>query len=274
MKRTARIGAMIKILSDNPNKLYSLGYFCQLFGAAKSSISEDIQAARQVLGDMDLGIIETIAGAGGGVKFIPYISLQDSKELLDILCEKLRDKSRILGGGFLYTSDLMFDSNIVKGAGEIFSRKFMNLHADYVVTIETKGIPVALMTAHQLSLPMVVIRRESKISEGSTVSINYFSGSTERIQKMSIAKRAVKPGSKAIIIDDFMRAGGSVKGITDMLGEFDIEVVGTGVVISSMEPEKKKIQDFFPLIYLGAVDENEKHIEAFPNNLIFSEKDL
>ncbi len=274
MKRAERVGAIIKILSENPNKQYSLGYFCDLFNAAKSSISEDIQASKQVLESMELGLIETTAGAGGGVKFIPYISDKEATNLLDTICEKLKDKGRILGGGFLYTSDIMFDSNIVKKAGEIFARRFMDLNADYVVTIETKGIPVALMTAHMLNLPLVVIRRESKISEGSTVSINYFSGSAERIQKMSISKRAVSSGSKAIIIDDFMRGGGSVKGISDMLAEFEIEIVGTGVVIASTVPEKKKIGEYFPLIYLGSVDETEKTIEVFPNSLIFKKKYL
>ena len=274
MKRTERVGAIIKTLSDHPNKLYSLGHFCDLFDAAKSSVSEDIQSAKQILESLDLGQIETTAGAGGGVRLIPYISDQEAEKLMVHICDKLKDKNRILGNGFLYTSDLMFDSAIVKGAGEIFARRFIDLGADYVVTIETKGIPVALMTAHMLNLPLVVIRRESKISEGSTVSINYFSGSAERIQKMSISKRAVTPGTKAIIIDDFMRAGGSVKGISETLAEFDIEVVGTGVVIAATEPEKKKIHDFFPLIYLGSVDENEKTIEVFPNSLIFYKKNL
>ena len=274
MKRTERVGAIIKILSENPNKLYSLSYFCDLFHAAKSSISEDIQSAKQILESIHLGLIETTAGAGGGVKLIPHISDAEAEKTLNQICDKLRDKNRILASGFLYTSDLMFDAGITKRAGEIFARRFMSLGADYVVTIETKGIPVALMTAYMLNLPLVVIRRESKISEGSTVSINYFSGSAERIQKMSISKRAVTPGSKAIIVDDFMRAGGSVKGVSDMLSEFDIEIVGTGVVIASTEPEKKKISDYFPLIYLGSVDENEKTVEVFPNSLIFCKKNL
>ncbi|HWQ78053.1 MAG TPA: pur operon repressor, partial [Anaerovoracaceae bacterium] len=268
MKRTERVGAIIKILSENPNKLFSLGYFCDLFDAAKSSVSEDIQSAKQILDHFDLGVIETTGGAGGGVRLIPHISDAEAEKVLNQICEKLRDKNRILGNGFLYTSDIMFDSNIVRRAGEIFARRFNDLGADYVVTIETKGIPVALMTAHMLNLPLVVIRRESKISEGSTVSINYFSGAAERIQKMSISKRAVTPGSKAIIVDDFMRAGGSVKGISETLAEFDIEVVGTGVVIASTEPEKKKIHDFFPLIYIGSVNASEKTIEIFPNSLI------
>ena len=73
MKRSERVSAIVKILSDSPNQSYSLGTFCQMFGAAKSSISEDLQAARNLLEKMELGYIETTSGAGGGVRFIPSI---------------------------------------------------------------------------------------------------------------------------------------------------------------------------------------------------------
>ncbi|QAT42515.1 pur operon repressor [Aminipila luticellarii] len=269
MKRAERVAAIIKILSDTPNKLYSLNYFCTLFGAAKSSISEDLLTAKQTLQSVNLGIIQTISGSGGGVKYIPYISDENCRLLQEELCEKLRDGSRILGGGFLYTSDVMFDANIARQVATVFARKFQDYKAEYIATIETKGIPIATMTAHMLHLPMIIIRRESKISEGSTLSINYFSGSSDRVQKMSVSKRAVVPGSKVLIIDDFMRAGGSVKGIKDILAEFEVEIVGTGIVIASTEPEKKKIQDYCTLLYLGKVDENTKEIEVYSNCQIF-----
>jgi purine operon repressor len=265
MKRTERVGAIVKILSGHPNRIYSLNYFCQLLGAAKSTISEDVSAAKKLLSELELGNIETSTGAKGGIRFIPSVSSTHENNLLNDLCEKLSDGTRILGGGFLYTSDLMFDSHIMGQAAEMFAEKFQNAEADYVVTIETKGIPVAFMTAHMLNLPLVVARRESRISEGSTVSINYFSGSTDRIQKLSLAKRAVTPGKKAIVIDDFMRAGGSIKGIIDVLAEFDVKVVGTGVVIASIEPQKKIVDDYYPLLYLGNVDEHSKTIEIVRN---------
>ncbi|MEI8217014.1 MAG: pur operon repressor [Eubacteriales bacterium] len=268
MKRTDRVCALVKILSDNPNRSFPLGYFCDLFQAAKSSISEDISVAKKTVQLMELGEIETTAGASGGVKFIPSISKREINQLLEDLCEKLRDPNRILAGGFLYTSDIMFDSSFARKTGEIFAKKFMDKKANYIVTVETKGIPVALMTSEMLNIPLVVIRRESKISEGSTLSINYFSGSNERIQKMSIAKRAITQGSKAIIIDDFMRAGGSAKGIVDMMREFDVEIVGTGVVIASKEPVQKKVSEYFSLVYLGSVDEANKKIEIEPNESI------
>ena len=218
---------------------------------------------------MELGSIETTPGAGGGVKFVPYISDEKVRELQEELCDRLRDKSRILGGGFLYTSDIMFDAYTVSRVAAVFARKFQNAGADFIATKETKGIPVATMTAYLLNLPLVVIRREAKVSEGSTVSINYFSGSYDRIQKMSISKRAVKSGSRAIIIDDFMRGGGSVNGIAEILSEFDVSIVGTGVVMTSTVPERKKISDSVSLLHLGEVDEEPKITDIQPNCQIF-----
>lgn len=269
MKKTQRIGAIIKILSDYPNRTFSLKYFCDTLGAAKSSISEDLKTVRSIFAELEMGFIETTPGAGGGVKMIPHISDAAVKELQEELCIKLADKTRLLGGGFLYTSDLMFDALLVKRVATVFARKFQHEDADFIATIETKGIPVAVMTAFLLNLPLVVIRRESKVSEGSTISINYFSGSYDRIQKMSIAKRAVVPGSRAVIIDDFMRGGGSIKGISEILSEFDVSIAGTGIVMTNIDPQKKKIQDYISLLYLDSVDEDQKTINISPNNQIF-----
>lgn len=274
MKRTERIGAIIMTLSNSPNMSFPLSYFCNKLDAAKSSISEDLQYAGNILEKMGMGKIQTMSGATGGVKYVPFITDEAVKELQNEICDKLKDGERILAGGFLYTSDIMFDTHLINKAAQVFARKFNDSGADYVATIETKGIPIAYSVANVLNLPLVVIRRESKISEGSTVSINYFSGSSERIQKMSIAKRAVEQGKKAIIIDDFMRAGGSVKGISDILMEFGIETVGSGIMIASIKPEVKKVDDYVPLVYLGNVDEKSKEVEAIANTSFFSQKDL
>ncbi|MBR7148432.1 MAG: pur operon repressor, partial [Firmicutes bacterium] len=63
--------------------------------------------------------------------------------------------------------------------------------------------------------------------------------------------------------------------ISDMMREFDVEVVGTGVVIASKEPQKKKVLDYFPLMYLGTVDADEQIIEIEQNveglNEVFGE---
>ena len=101
MKRTERVSIIVKILSDTPGKVYPLQYFCDLFDMAKSSISEDINIANSAMEKSKKGNIETIAGARGGVRYVPSMDSQEVSEFLESLCEKLRNSDRLLGGNFL-----------------------------------------------------------------------------------------------------------------------------------------------------------------------------
>ena len=269
VKRSMRISAMLQEMTGKPSQIFNFKYFCDKYDIAKSTVSEDIAMAKDALKTSAQGELITISGSLGGVKFVPTISEEMSQIVQEEFCERLTDSTRILGGGFLYTSDIMYDLSFVRNLGRIFVTKFKDLEADYVATVETKGIPLASTIAYMLNLPLVIIRREPKFSEGSTVSINYFSGPDQRVQKMSIAKRAVKPDSKAIVIDDFMRGGGSIKGIREILSEFEIETVATGIAIISAEPEKKKVDSFVHLVTLEEVDDFEKTISVSPNGNIF-----
>ena len=47
------------------------------------------------------------------------------------------------------------------------------------------------------------------------------------------------------------------------------EVVGTGIAIVSIEPEQKKVHDYFSLVYLGDVNEDTKETFVSPNSGIF-----
>ncbi len=270
MKKNKRVAAILDELVKNPNRLYESRYFCDKYDIAKSSLSEDMKMIDEILHENGNGRIESFPGVGGGLKYIPGLSGSRIAELQDELKVLLEDTSRILGGGFLYTSDIMFDGQLVYRMAALFAEQFVDSGADYVVTVETKGIPLAAQVAFLLNLPMVVIRREAKYSEGSTVSINYFSGSYDRIQKMSISKRAVEAGGKAIIIDDFMRGGGSLKGIREILAEFDIETIGAGVALVSREPEKKKIENYVAIMYLDEINEDEKSIKISANEKLTS----
>ena len=269
MKKSKRIGMLIEELLSNPNKLFKSSYFCGKFGIAKSSLSEDLKTVAEIFSASEHGTIKTVSGAGGGIKFVPGFSEHALKELQTSLCCALDNSSRILGGKFLYTSDLLYNSFFIRNMALAFSEKFKNTNADYVATIETKGIPLASAVAFFLNIPMVVIRREPRYSEGSTVSINYFSGVNDRIHKMSISKRAVIEGKSAIIIDDFTRGGGTIKGITEILSEFKVSVSGAGVAIASRHPEKKKISNYSPIVYLDKIDEENGTVKASGNISFF-----
>ena len=268
MKKTQRICIITHILTENPNKDFSLGTFAEQFGCAKSSISDDIKLVREAIDAAGLGYLETTSGAKGGVRYVPYISRRAAAHALEELRKAFEDPSRMLGSGFVYTSDIMFNPKIVRGAAMVFAKKFASAEADLVVTVETKGIGVALFTAQMLNIPLAVIRHESKVSEGSSININYFSGSADRLQQMSISKKGIPHGSRVLIIDDFMRGGGSILGILSMLKEFDAQPVGTGVVIVAGGRENKKIPDYVPLLILNDQEDGRQTVEINPDMLV------
>ena len=253
-KRTERIGAIVKILSDNPNKIYTLSYFTNQFNAAKSTISEDLLVVKNVFEKLHLGKVITISGAAGGVKYIPKTSKAENKEFLMELCEKISDPTRVLSGGFLYLIDLIYDPTIAAKIGKIFASNIDYAEADYVVTMETKGIPMALMTAKAMNLPLVIIRKDIKVSEGPTLSMTYVSGHNSKVESMSLPRKALKPNSKVILIDDFMRGGGTIQGMVGLMNEFGAEVIGTGVFISTTSPDNKLVEDYISLIQLDVKD--------------------
>lgn len=263
IRRNERIGAMVKILCSHPNRIFTLNSFSEMFQAAKSTISDDVVIIKDILNKFKLGDIETVVGAAGGVRFLPKLFEKDSDFIQDI-CDKLSVPDRILPGGFLYTSDILLMPDVVKKFGEMLATQFQHTNPDFVITVETKGIPIALMTAQALNCPVVLARRESKVTEGSTVSINYVSASSKRIQTMSLVKRAVQKGQRGLIVDDFMKGGGTARGLMELLHEFEAEIVGVGVIISTADPEEKLVEDYKSLMVLKQVDEVQKKVVVEP----------
>lgn len=256
--RNQRVTGITKILTENPNKTINLKKFTELFNAAKSTISEDIVIVRETLNELSMGRVETVAGAAGGVKYICGISNIESGIFADGLCEILTQKDRIIPGNFIYMTDIMYNPEIVHKAGIILASAFSELNIDYVVTVETKGIPLAYEVAKMLGVQLVIVRRDTKVTEGSTVSINYISGSSDRIQTMSLSKKSIKKGSNCIFIDDFMKAGGTARGIINLLKEFESEVLGIGVLIDNIEHEHKLIDDYISIIKFKGVSKEGK----------------
>ena len=251
IKRNERLGAMTKILIDTPNRIHTLGEFCELFSAAKSTISEDIDLVSAAFERFDLGRIETVAGAAGGVRYRAIPSPEKTRRMLSDVAERLSQPGRMLPGGFLYTSDISAESTIARQMGEILAAQYFDRQPHFVLTMETKGIPIALMTARMLDVPLVIARRDSRAYEGSAVKINYIAGGgSERIETMALARRAVQPGQRALIIDDFMKGGGTLQGMVDLMKEFLAEVVGVGVMIATAKPEKKRVEGARSLLVL------------------------
>lgn len=272
LKRSARLVEMTQYLLSRPHTLIPLTTFAERYGAAKSSISEDLAIIKEVFEEEGMGDLQTLAGAAGGVKFMPKMSQERAFSFIQQLCGKLEQPDRILPGGYLYMSDLLGQPAVVNEIGKILATAFSGREIDVVMTVETKGIPLAYAVGSQLNLPVVLVRRDHQVTEGSAVSINYVSGSHKSLHTMSLSRRALPEKSRALIVDDFMKAGGTVQGMIDLLGEFNAEVAGVGVLVESgtVDSEERLLHDYVSLATLTAVDAKTKQITVKPGNYFAS----
>lgn len=257
IRRSGRLVDMTRYLLDHPHQLVSLSMFSSRYKAAKSSISEDLVIVSEMLLHDGVGKLVTVPGAAGGVMFIPGWNKEKSLQMIDTLCEQLSKPERLLPGGYLYLTDVLGNPGQVKPMGQVFASVFADRKVDVVMTIATKGIPLAYAVAEQLGVPFVIVRSDSRVTEGSTVSINYVSGSSKAIRTMALARRSLPRGANVLLIDDFMKAGGTIRGMMSLLNEFEANLAGVGVLMEAEGAEKKMVSEYVSLMKLTNVDSDE-----------------
>lgn len=259
-RRSGRLVDMTQYLLNHPHQQIPLTFFSDRYQSAKSSISEDIGIVKETFEGKNLGKVETSAGAAGGVKFVPVIGNEDAVRQVDQLCERLEDPGRILPGGYLYMMDVIGDPKAMQDLGRVIASHYQDAGVDAIMTMATKGIPLAYAVAQLLNVPVSIVRHEQRITEGSIVSINYVSGSKKQIQTMSLARRSLKPESNVLIIDDFMKAGGTIRGMMDLAEEFHATVAGAAILTEAVHEEEKLVSDYVSLTRLTEVDVKERKI--------------
>lgn len=262
LKRSERIVDITATLLDNPNKLFSLKDFTSKYDSAKSSISEDLAIIKDTFDNNNIGVVETIVGSNGGVLFFPKISSNIQEKYVDELIEELNDSKRILPGGYFYLSDIISNPKYLKNIGKIIASQHFGEKIDYVLTVATKGVSVAQAVARELGIPFVIARKESKITEGSTVSVKYKSQSTPNlIKNMEIGRESIKENSNILLIDDFFRGGGTINGMASLVEIFDSNVVASYVICEFKDKGLSQKLDTKSLVLITGMDPDDGKIE-------------
>jgi purine operon repressor len=265
LRRSGRLVDMTRYMLQHPHELVPLTFFSIRYKSAKSSISEDLAIIKEQFEHQGVGSILTIPGAAGGVKFTPMMNENEAKKLFGEIQEVFAKSERLLPGGYLYMTDILGNPRLMNQIGRLFSSIFAKIDIDVVMTVATKGIPFAYAIATHLNVPVVIVRRDSRVTEGSTVSINYVSGSSKRLQTMALSRRSLDPGSNVLVVDDFMKAGGTIHGMISLLEEFQANLAGIGVLVEAEGVEERLVEEYTSMMRLE-VDEKEKKIKIVEGN--------
>jgi len=99
---------------------------------------------------------------------------------------------------------------------------------DLVIAPESRGFMFGAPIAARLGKGFVPARKKGKLP-GEVISKTYFL--EYGMDAIEVHKDAVKPGQKAIIVDDLLATGGTSKGICDIVKELGGEIVCVAYLI-------------------------------------------
>ncbi|WP_461214500.1 pur operon repressor [Lacticaseibacillus sp. GG6-2] len=268
VRRSDRLIDETRYLLERPHTLVPLTFFSKRYDSAKSSISEDLAIVRRTFAQRQTGILETVPGAAGGVRYIPVMGKAEANDFIGAMANRLSETDRLLPGGYVYLSDLLGTPEVLRQIGRLIATQYLDQKVDAVMTVATKGIPIAQSVSQYLNVPFVIVRRDSKITEGSTVSVNYVSASSARIEKMELSKRSLEAGSGVLIVDDFMKGGGTVNGMRSLIAEFDAKLVGISVFAEGNFSGDRMVSDYTSLIRVDEVDTKANTLHAVAGNYL------
>lgn len=167
---------------------------------------------------------------------------------MDILKERILQEGRALSETVLKVDSFLnhgVDARLMYEIGSEFKEYFKNHGVTKIFTIESSGIAPTVMTAMQMELPMVTLKKQSsKILNGDVYQTTVHSFTKGSDYELTLSKNYINENDNVLIIDDFLANGEAALGAIRLVEEAGAKVAGLGIVIEkSFQPGRKMLDE-------------------------------
>jgi len=148
---------------------------------------------------------------------------------------------------FRDVTTLIQNKSAFKKSIDLLAKKYKGKKIDKVVGVEARGFIFGAALAYKLRAGFVPVRKKGKLP-CKTISTTYeLEYGTDTLE---IHKDAIASGDKALIIDDLLATGGTVKAAADLVKQLQGNIVGIGFIIELVDLHgRDKLKDY-PLFSL------------------------
>ncbi len=137
------------------------------------------------------------------------------------------------------------DPELMVKCAKDFAAHFKGLGITKVVTIESSGIAPALLTALEMGVDLVILKKQAKkimTEEVYQTMVTSFTKGTS--YELTLSKEVIGEKDHVLIIDDFLANGEAATGVIRLLRMAHATVAGVGVLIEkSFQPGRDKLTD-------------------------------
>lgn len=180
-----------------------------------------------------------------------------------LLEERIRRDGRALNADVLLVDCFLnhqVDPVLMAEIGKEFARLTEDLGITRVVTIESSGIAPAQMTALEMQVPMVIMKKSNSRILSNALQTEVFSFTKNTHYQLTVKPEYIQKGDKVLLVDDFMANGEAAQGAIRLIEQAGAEVTAVGIVIEkSFQPGRRLLEEkgykVFSLARVAAMEE-------------------
>ena len=186
---------------------------------------------------------------------------------MKLLEEKILKESIVLDEEILKVDGFInhqVDPQLMSEIGKEFASHFKDRGITKVVTIESSGIPPALMTAISLNVPLIIMKKSpSKVLKTDLYHTEVVSFTKGTSYELTLSKAHITEEDHVLIIDDFLANGEASTGAIRLIRKGNATIAGLGVLIEkSFQPGRNKLEEAKIEVYALA------RIESLKGNVV------
>lgn len=154
------------------------------------------------------------------------------------------------------------DPELMREMGKDFANHFNNCGITKVATIESSGIAPALMTALELGVPLLILKKQpSKVLNTDLYQTQVTSFTKGTSYELTLSQKFIDENDHVLIIDDFLANGEAATGAIRLLRLAHATIAGLGIVIEkSFQPGREKLKeqgiDVYSLARISKLDKD------------------
>lgn len=167
---------------------------------------------------------------------------------METLHKRILEEGQALSDNVLKVDSFLnhqVDPELMYEMGTYFKNYFKNHGITKIFTIESSGIAPAVMTAMQMGIQMVTLKKQSsKILKDDVYQTTVHSYTKGTDYELTLYKNYIDKNDNILIIDDFLANGEAALGAARLVEEAGAKVAGIGIVIEkSFQPGPKMLAD-------------------------------
>ena len=167
---------------------------------------------------------------------------------MNFLEERIAKEGKVVNNDILKVDSFInqqVNGDLMRKIAKCFSEYFAKYGITKVITIEASGIAPALLTAMELNVPMVILKKQqSKTLNENIYQTSVKSFTKNNVYSLVVSKEFINDDDNILIIDDFLANGEAASGAIRLIKNTKASIAGIGIVIEkTFQPGRKKLEE-------------------------------